>query len=138
MSDEADAEIKKQIMALIQEADDPGNKALLLILYQINDTLTHNTAMTKTLVDSFGAYRKEFDAHEKTEMALINQGRGWIRSSLFFLGILQAIALALGAAFVGDHNTLEKRVGTLEQFAEGHRQHHLAEESLKVKSNEHR
>ncbi len=120
-----------QIEDLILSADDPRDKALLLILNKIATNLDENTQLTRALSAELKTHRDEFQAHEKTEMILINQGRGWYKASLFFLGILQALAFWMGTAFLEDHAALEKKVESISQYIEVHKEHHRQEEANK-------
>lgn len=66
--DSLDQEIKRWI----ENAESPRDKALLLILFQINTSLTANTVATQKIGNDFHGHR------EKVEKVLNRFGGGWI------------------------------------------------------------
>lgn len=85
--------ISEKIGDLILAATDPKDKAFLLILNKIADNLDENTKLTRTLTKDLKAHTEAFQQHEKDEMALINQGRGFWRAALAAVLVLQALGV---------------------------------------------
>jgi len=68
MTDKIETEIKNWI----QQADDPKDKALLLILFQMNTNLVENTHLTKGVSEQFAEHKTKIDG-------LLNRLRGgWL------------------------------------------------------------
>lgn len=120
--------IQEQIDQLILSANDPKDKAFLLILNKIAINLEENTGLTRALADDFKAHTIVFQQHEKDEMALINQGRGFWRAALGALFIIQG----LGAWWVQTHlegaAQVASEVKVLQVEVERHKEHHAQEE----------
>jgi hypothetical protein len=83
--------IQEEIEEAIRLASDPKDRAFLLILNKIAGNLDENTQLTRSLTMDLKAHTTAFEQHEKDEMALINQGRGFWRASLVSLVVLQGV-----------------------------------------------
>ena len=83
--------MQQQIEELIVAADDPKDKAFLLIMNKIAVSLDTNTSLTQMLSDDFKSHTLAFSEHERKEMELINQGRGGFRVALALLAVLQVV-----------------------------------------------
>ena len=121
------ASITKQIEELIVSAEDPKDKAFLLILNRIATNLEENTAITRKLSVDLEDHTTAFRKHEETEMALLNQGRGAIRVALYALAIFQAAIVWYTQRHIDKVERIEVRVETTEKFVESHRIHHQSE-----------
>ena len=124
-------EISKQIEELILATNDPSDKALLLVLNKIATNLDENTALTRTLTSDLQAHTKAFQEHEKTEMALINQGRGAIRVALVALAVFQGIVAWYGRQVVEEFREVKEQVLSNTQEIAIHKEHHRQEERFK-------
>lgn len=100
--------IEREIKLWIQQATEPKDKALLLILYQMNDNLTKNTNITSGIATDFHSHKSRIDA-------MLNRMRGgW-----FVLGIAFLLVQALGMFIVnGQLGTIAKEVVRNEQQGE--------------------
>ena len=123
-----DNKIASQIEDLILQADNPKDKAFLLILNKIANNLDENTNLTKALSADLKLHRDEFAKHEKDEMALINQGRGFLRAAVLGLAAIQAGALWYGNIVLKDFSQVQSDVIDLKQVMAIHTQHHADEE----------
>ena len=110
-----------EIRELIMQTESPKDKAMLLILHRIADSLDTNTDMTRDL-DS------KFSRHEKEEMALIQQGRGFLRAIIFALAAFQGLMAYMLNEHVQSHKRLLEEVRTLSEFRAAHVAHHKEEE----------
>ena len=85
--------IENKIISLIEQTDDNKDKAYLLILMKINDSITINTNNTNQLANKLKEMIMSFDRHTKAEEAILNRGRGWRDILVPILGIFQALGL---------------------------------------------
>lgn len=104
---------------------------MLLILNRIATNLDENTALTRTLTRNFKAHTEAFEIHEKKEMAMINQGRGFYQAAIGALFVFQA----LGAFWIKGH--LDENMQTRKdvdlimiQFAEHKAKHEQSDKTL--------
>ena len=77
--------IEQEIKQWIQEAVEPKDKALLMILFQMNSNLTENTTITK-------AVAKDFSEHKHKVDGILNR----IKGGWFVLGCALLAVQALG------------------------------------------
>lgn len=84
-------QVQQQIEELIVAATDPKDKAFLLIMNKIAQSLDTNTYLTQGLSDEFKVHTAAFRAHEAQEQKLVNQSRGGVRVGLYLLGIIQVL-----------------------------------------------
>lgn len=79
-------QIENEIKTWIQNATDPTQKALLMILYQMNQNLTDNTVTTRGIAEDFHLHRNRIDT-------LLNRLKGgWFALGIAFVAI-QAMAV---------------------------------------------
>ncbi len=121
-------DIQDQIEELILAADDPKDKAFLLILNKIADNLDENTKLTRTLTNDLRAHTEAFAQHEKDEMALINQGRGFWRAALASVFLLQGLGVWWVQGHLEQMERVQKDVAHLHVEVERHKEHHRQEE----------
>lgn len=120
--------IQKQIMDLITEADSPKDKAYLLLLNQMGESMRTNTSVTIRLARTMENHIERFADHEKMESELINKTKGawWVLAGVLILG--QALGVTLINNSLENDERIEKRLDILEQWQHGHKQHHEVEE----------
>ncbi len=120
--------IQEQIEQLIMSATDPKDKAFLLILNKIADNLDENTTLTRTLTEDLKSHTEAFAQHEKDEMALINQGRGFWRAALGAMFLVQGLGVWWIQGHLAETAETASKVAHLQiQMAE-HKEHHKQEE----------
>lgn len=119
------------IEELITQADEPRDKAMLLILLRISQNLMRTADMTERLNTKIDEHVVAFTQHEKDEMALINQGRGFIRAMIIALAIFQGFTMWAFQKHLASEDDREARLTKVEQFVGEHRVHHDMEERAK-------
>jgi hypothetical protein len=120
--------LQQQIEELIVAAQDPKDKAFLLIMNKIASSLDANTSLTKALSDDFKSHTIAFSEHERKEMELINQGRGGFRVALGLLGVLQIILGVIITNTLTDIKNMHQEVTVLQREVAIHKEHHVLEE----------
>jgi hypothetical protein len=97
--------IEQDIKRWIQEATEPKDKALLLILFQMNSNLTENTTITKGVAAQFTDHKSKIDG-------ILNRLRGgWL-----VLGFAFLVVQSMGIWIVnGQLNALEREQRRNEQ-----------------------
>lgn len=86
--------LEEKIISLIEQTDDNKDKAYLLILMKINDSLSTNTNNINKITNKLKEITDTIDSRIKTEEALLNRGRGWRDILVWVFGGIQAIALS--------------------------------------------
>jgi hypothetical protein len=119
------------IEELITQAEGPRDKAMLLILLRISQNLMRTADMTEKLNKKIDDHVVAFTQHEKDEMALFNQGRGFLRAIVGALVIFQAIATWTFSKHLQSEEEREARLTKVEVFTAEHRVHHEMEERAK-------
>lgn len=95
-----------KISSLIEDADDPKDRAFLIVLQQINQSLIANTSTINDVASQLNAHLVNYETHAKKSEALVNRGKGaWLIAS-WVIGILQLAIIAVGTALYNNINTL--------------------------------
>lgn len=94
--------MQQQIEDLIVAADNPKDKAFLLIMNKIAVSLDTNTFLTQSLSDEFQAHTKAFKNHEAAELSLINQGKGGLKVGMWLLGIIQTLVIVVASSQISE------------------------------------
>jgi hypothetical protein len=102
--------MQQQIEDLIVAADNPKDKAFLLIMNKIAVSLDTNTFLTQSLSDEFQAHTTAFKNHEAAELALIHQSKGGIRVGMWFLGIIQLIVIAVASSQLAEIKEMKQEL----------------------------
>ena len=96
----ADRRVQDDIDALISSENDPGKRAVLIVLNSINRSLIANTIATEMTQENvvklgadFSIHLKNFEGHAMNEEMLMARGKGawWVLSVV--LAAMQAIAV---------------------------------------------
>lgn len=91
---------QEEINELIRNEQDPKNRAFLLVLQQIHQSLIANTETVNDVASKLDKHLTTYEQHAEAEEARINQGRGLWRVLAWMLGLLQVLVLtALGTAY---------------------------------------
>lgn len=89
-----------EINKLIQQEQDPKNRAFLLVLQQIHYSLIANTETVNDVAEKLDKHLTAYEQHAAAEDARLNQGRGLWRILAWLLGVLQVLVIAaMGAAY---------------------------------------
>ena len=78
---------------MILQEDDPKQRAFLIVLNSINNSLIANTETIREVSDKLEQHLEHFDAHTKAEDALMNKGRGMWKVAAWVIGIAQLVGL---------------------------------------------
>ena len=87
------------IGSMIAEENDPRQRAQLIVLNNINNSLLANTKMTTEVASKLDDHLTRYEEHTKDEAALINRGIGAWKIIAWVLGVAQA-ALMGSAGYV--------------------------------------
>lgn len=79
------ADIEKMIM----QEDDPKQRAFLIVLNSINNSLVANTETIREVSDKLETHLENFENHSRTEEAMVNKGRGAWRVTAWVIGVAQ-------------------------------------------------
>lgn len=123
--------IQNQIETLILEAEEPKDKALLLILNKMASSLDANTELTRSLSMELKSHTGRFELHEKKELSLLNRGRGFILGALAVLGLTQALLIYIAKTHLADVEVLVQTVNNLQISMAEHKEHHRQEERFR-------
>lgn len=89
-----------RIRLLIEDENDPKDRAFLIVLQQINESLVANTRTINDVANKLDAHLTAYETHAEQEAALLNQGKGAWRIAAWFLGFAQVLAMgAIGVAY---------------------------------------
>lgn len=79
------ADIEKMIM----QEDDPKQRAFLIVLNSINNSLVANTETIRDVSDKLEAHLENFENHSRNEEAIMNKGRGAWKVAAWVIGVAQ-------------------------------------------------
>ena len=89
---------QEEINNMISKEDDPGKRALLMVLNSMNRSMEANTEATMATtmalnehITQFTHHTTSFAAHAKAEEALVNKGKGAWWALAWALGIAQMV-----------------------------------------------
>lgn len=78
---------------MILQEDDPKQRAFLIVLNSINNSLIANTDTIREVSDKLEEHLEHFDTHTKNEEALMNKGRGMWKVAAWVIGLAQVAGL---------------------------------------------
>lgn len=118
-----------EIEQLIMQENDPKQRAFLIVLNSINNSLIANTDTIREVSDKLESHLANFEEHTRSEEALMNRGRGAWQIATWVIGVAQVIGLGIwqqAKSDLADINAalqkeqvqmvkLETRVGTVEE-----------------------
>lgn len=95
-----------EIEAMIGEENDPKQRAFLIILNSINNTLVASAGLIKDVSSKLEGHLVKYDDRITVDDALINKGRGiWVVAA-WALGLLQVAAVAFFLQLKADISSL--------------------------------
>jgi hypothetical protein len=98
------------IEQMIIEEPDPKQRAFLVVLNSINQSLQANTVLTQTVSSKLEKHLTNFEEHAREEEALMNKGRGAWKVAAWVIGIAQVIGVAVWvdarSELMGVHNNI--------------------------------
>lgn len=83
------------IEKMIMQEDDPKQRAFLIVLNSINNSLIANTDTIREVSDKLESHLEHFEAHTRAEDAMMNKGRGAWRVAAWVIGVAQIIGLGI-------------------------------------------
>lgn len=118
-----------EIEQMIMQENDPKQRAFLIVLNSINNSLIANTDTIREVSDKLESHLANFEEHTRSEEALMNRGRGAWQIATWVIGVAQVIGLGIwqqAKSDLADINAalqkeqvqtvkLETRVGTVEE-----------------------
>lgn len=87
---------------LIMQEDDPKQRAFLIVLNSINNSLIANTETIKDISEKLDAHLTSYDNHVEQEEALLNRGRGAWKVATWVISGVQVIGLGIWAMARGE------------------------------------
>lgn len=81
------------IESMIAAEDDSKQRAFLIVLNSINNSLVANTSTIRDISEKLETHLTNFDTHTQNEEATLNKGRGAWRVIAAVLAQLQAVNL---------------------------------------------
>lgn len=87
---------------LIMQEDDPKQRAFLIVLNSINNSLIANTETIKDISEKLDAHLTSYDNHVEQEEALLNRGRGAWKVMAWVISGVQVIGLGIWAMARGE------------------------------------
>jgi len=82
---------------LIMQEDDPKQRAFLIVLNSINNSLIANTETIKDVSEKLDAHLTNYENHVEQEDALLNKGRGAWKVMAWVISGVQVIGLGIWA-----------------------------------------
>ena len=82
---------------LIMAEDDPKQRAFLIVLNSINNSLIANTETIKDVSEKLDAHLTSYENHVEQEEALLNRGRGAWKVMAWVISGVQVIGLGIWA-----------------------------------------
>ena len=85
--------LEDKIVQLIEETDNTRDKAYLLILMKINDSMISNTTSINAVSDKIKEISEAFNIRNIEHDAILNRGKGWRDILVWVLGGIQALGI---------------------------------------------
>ena len=82
---------------MIMQEDDPKQRAFLIVLNSINNSLIANTETIKEVSEKLDAHLTSYEKHVEQEDALLNRGRGAWKVMAWVISGVQVIGLGIWA-----------------------------------------
>ena len=97
---------------LIMGEDDPKQRAFLIVLNSINQSLIANTHTIKDVSEKLEQHLTNFENHARDEEAMINKGRGMWKVAAWVIGGAQVVGLGIWNQAHGELNEIKTAVIT--------------------------
>lgn len=104
---------KFDINSMIAEENDPRQRAFLIVLNSINNSLIANTTTTMEVAVKLDEHLTHYEQHTSDEAALINKGIGAWKVVAWASGIAQALMVAGGTYLVNDLKDIHTALNTI-------------------------
>jgi len=80
------------ISQMIASEDDPKQRAFLIVLHSINQSLEANTSTVREISDKLEVHLEAFNEHTAEGEKMMNQGRGAWKIAAWVIGFAQILA----------------------------------------------
>lgn len=90
------------IEQMILNEDDPKQRAFLIVLNSINNSLIANTDTIRDVSEKLENHLTNFEEYTKTEEAMLNKGRGAWKVITWVISVVQIIGLGIWTDVRGD------------------------------------
>lgn len=111
---------------LLRDEQDARQRAYLLMLNSINQTLIANTEMHRNMAQKldghlrqFEVHLKNFEGHAQADEALLNKGRGLWIAIAWILGTAQVVVLSVWLGMTNDIQALRNSMNANEIYHAG-------------------
>lgn len=101
------------IEQMIAAEDDHKQRAFLIVLNSINNSLIANTHTIQEVSDKLETHLTNFETHTREEDALLNKGRGAWKVAAWVVGVAQVVGVGIWADTRNDIKTLHAAVAAL-------------------------
>ncbi len=101
------------IEQMIMQEDDPKQRAFLIVLNSINNSLIANTHTIQDVSDKLEQHLTNFETHAREEEAVMNKGRGAWKVAAWVVGVAQVVAVSLWVETRSDMKALHLGLETL-------------------------
>ncbi len=91
-----------EIQQLIREETDPRNRAFLLILARIDDSMRENTRQTQDIGTKLDAHLTRYEEQARADASLWSQAQGAWRVIAYVVTFAQAVLIAGGTWLYGE------------------------------------
>jgi hypothetical protein len=102
--------LEEKIVSLIEETDSSKDKAYLLILMKINDSLFINTNNISKITSKIKDMSERMDARIKHEDAILNRTKGWKDILVYLLTIIQTLIIGYAVSTSNSIKELQNHV----------------------------
>jgi len=116
---ESDKQQKSEIEIMIAGEEDKQQRALLLVLHNINQGLIANTELTREYgqilemhIKDYKVHKEEFATHSKKEEEIMNKGKGAYKILMIAAGAIQTILIVVFAGFSSDMKDMSTSILT--------------------------
>lgn len=126
----SDMDAKAEIQRLIQDESDPRERARLLILLQLNNTLVDHVCATRELTTEFREHREEFVEHVHKEERRQSWGQGALWSAIALLAVIEGLIMYIAGGALNTVNETAKTTNENRAKIAAHAEHHRTEERI--------
>jgi hypothetical protein len=126
-------DMTKEIEDLIRQANDPTDKAMLLLVNRLSVAVESNLKATERLTERFETHVEREETDRIRIMEALSKSRNDSAWYSRIAAALQVVIMSVVGWHLAVHDDLDGRVNNLEQYREGHIQHHQVEERRRVR-----